>query len=506
MDAIYVRQSVDRVDSISIETQIEDCKALVTTGNQYEVYADRGFSGKNTDRPEFHRMMKDIEGGLIESVIVWKLDRISRSVGDFAQMMNKFKVHNVTFKSRCEPVVNTSSSALNSVIYNILMVFAQFERETIQMRVTENFYARAKQGFSIGGKTPFGYKRVETMLMGKKTRKMVPVPEQAEIVKQMYELYGNAGISLGQIQRWLHDNEYKTSSGNPFNAHAVAKIMGNPIYVRADADVYVFLRSKGVIINNPPEDYIGENGVVLYGKTKGEARKKYNSGTEEYATIGMHEGIISSELWLRVQNRLLNNKNFGSSGTGSKSWLSGLVRCEYCGKAICFRRGGRKHNKNMYGICLGRIEKYCYGRKKTIIAGVLEEIIEEQLLAYIKDLKVKTSKVKTSNQPEINRLKAAIAKIEKDMNDYLEQVPKATATLMAMIGTKVEALEIEKKKLLTELNLLVVQDKTPEFGGYDIDSVIEEWPDMNLEERKSIAKVFIQQIVLSDEEMKVMFK
>lgn len=505
MDAIYVRQSIDKSEySISIESQIEDCKGLVATGGRYEVYADRGFSGKNTDRPEFNRMMADIENGLVENVIVWKLDRISRSVADFAQMMAKFKSHNVKFISKNEPIVNTGNSALSEAIYGILMVFAQFERETIQMRVTENYYARGQQGFYLGARAPFGYTKVETTLMGKKTKKLEPLPEQVEIVKQMYELYGNGGVSLGQVQKWLHEKDIKTVKGNYFQKHAITRILGNPIYVKADMDVYTFLQSKGVKINNQPGDYIGENGIFLYGKTKGVAREKYAADGEEYATIGLHKGIISSELWLRVQDKLLNNHNFGSSGTGAKSWLSGLVRCGCCGKAICFKDGGRPGSK-IYTICIGRIEKYCYGRQKALTSDTLEQIVEGQLLAYLKKLKVKTSKAKDNFSPQINALKATIREKEKEINDYIKQVRFANKALIDEIGIIVERVKGERNALSEELNRLTVQAKAPEFGGYDIDKVIAEWPDMSMDERKSIAKVFIKQITVTDDEINVIF-
>ena len=504
MDAIYVRQSVDKSEySISIESQIDDCKKLSESG-RYEVYADRGFSGKNTDRPEFHRMIKDIESGLIENVIVWKLDRISRSVADFAQMMEMFKRYNVKFISKNEPIVNTGNSALSEAIYGILMVFAQFERETIQMRVTENYYARGGQGFYLGARAPFGYKKEETTLLGKKTKKLVPIPEQAETVTQMYDLYGNGGLSLGQVQKWLHEEGIRTVKGNYFNKHAVARILGNPVYVKADADVYTFLQSKDIKINNSPEDYIGENGIYLYGKTKGVAREKYAADGDEYATIGLHKGIISSDVWLRVQARLLNNHNFGSSGTGTKTWLSGLVKCGYCGKGICFKSGGRKGSK-IYAICIGRIEKHCYGKKKALTSETLEEITEGQLLAYLNSLKVKTAKSKSSFSPQINNLKTAIKKIDSEMNGYLTQVPNATKALIDLINGQVERLNADKMKLLDELSRLTIQEKTPEFNGYDIDKVIAEWANMGMEERKSVAKVFIKEITVSDEEINVVF-
>ena len=104
MNAIYARQSVDRADSISIESQIEFCQYEMR-GEQYKVYTDRGYSGKNTDRPAFAEMMNDIENGVIGKVVVYKLDRISRSILDFSNMMEKFGKHRVEFVSTTEKFI-----------------------------------------------------------------------------------------------------------------------------------------------------------------------------------------------------------------------------------------------------------------------------------------------------------------------------------------------------------------------------------------------------------------
>ena len=126
-DAIYGRQSVDRKDSISIESQIEFCKYELRGGN-FRKYTDKGYSGKNTDRPKFQEMMADIRRGLIKRVVVYKLDRISRSILDFATMMETFQEYNVEFVSSTEKF--DTSTPMGRAMLNICIVFAQLERET----------------------------------------------------------------------------------------------------------------------------------------------------------------------------------------------------------------------------------------------------------------------------------------------------------------------------------------------------------------------------------------
>ena len=151
MNEMYTRQSVDRADSISIESQIEFCKYEMR-GEAYKVYTDRGYSGKNTDRPAFAEMMNDIENGIISKVVVYKLDRISRSILDFSTMMERFEKYKVEFVSTTEKF--DTSSPMGRAMLNICIVFAQLERETIQKRVTDAYFSRSQKSFYMGGRVP----------------------------------------------------------------------------------------------------------------------------------------------------------------------------------------------------------------------------------------------------------------------------------------------------------------------------------------------------------------
>ena len=183
-DAIYGRQSVDRKDSISIESQIEFCKYELRGGN-FRKYTDKGYSGKNTDRPKFQEMMADIRRGLIKRVVVYKLDRISRSILDFATMMETFQEYNVEFVSSTEKF--DTSTPMGRAMLNICIVFAQLERETIQKRVTDAYYSRCQHGFHMSGAAPYGFQLEPTTIEGIRTKMMKPDPETADIAKLMFE-------------------------------------------------------------------------------------------------------------------------------------------------------------------------------------------------------------------------------------------------------------------------------------------------------------------------------
>lgn len=184
INAIYARQSVD---SISIESQIELCKYELK-GSDFREYRDKGYSGKNTVRPQLQQLLTDIRRGEIEKVIVYKLDRISRSILDFSNMMELFQQYQVEFVSSTEKF--DTSTPMGRAMLNICIVFAQLERETIQQRVSDAYYSRIQKGFHMGGKPPYGYRLEEIRNLAESHAS----PEQLEKVASNISLWNEIGF------------------------------------------------------------------------------------------------------------------------------------------------------------------------------------------------------------------------------------------------------------------------------------------------------------------------
>ena len=153
LDAIYARQSVDKADSLSIQGQIDLCRQKA--GTAHKVYQDKGYSGKNTNRPAFQQMMADVERGLVQKIIVYRLDRFSRSIADFGRLWEILRKHSVEFVSINETF--DTSTPMGRAMLNIIMVFAQLERETTAELVRDNYYQRARLGSWPGGPAPYGF-------------------------------------------------------------------------------------------------------------------------------------------------------------------------------------------------------------------------------------------------------------------------------------------------------------------------------------------------------------
>ena len=290
IDAIYTRQSVDRIDSISVESQVEFCKREVMREN-IKVYTDKGYSGKNTDRPAFQEMMADVEAGKIRRVIVYRLDRISRSVLDFAGVIDVFQKYGVDFVSTMEKF--DTGTPIGKAMLMIVMIFAQLERETIQQRVIDAYSSRSKRGFYMGGKVPYGFRLKETMIDGVRTKMYEPIPEEAEIVQTMFRMYAEPQSSFGDIVRYLDERQIKKRDGKPFSRSRIRDVVVNPVYVRADYRLYEFYKAQGTVIVNQPEDFIGTNGAYLYS---GNEEKRKTVSLQGHTLVRLHTRDLSVQM------------------------------------------------------------------------------------------------------------------------------------------------------------------------------------------------------------------
>ena len=312
MNAIYARQSVDRADSISIESQIEFCRYELK-GEPYKVYADRGYSGKNTDRPAFGEMMRDMENGTIRRVVVYKLDRISRSILDFSRMMERFEANRVEFVSTTEKF--DTSSPMGRAMLNICIVFAQLERETIQKRVADAYYSRSQKSLYMGGRVPYGFRLSPTTVDGVRTSMYAVNEEEAKQVRLIYELYAKPECSCGDIARCLQANGM-LKNGKPWVRTRLAEILRNPVYVRADLAVYRFYRDRGTVIVNDPGDFIGTNGCYHY-----KGRKFAHAPPEgDYLVLAPHEGIIPADLWLKCRAKYAGSRSGRARRRRTPGW------------------------------------------------------------------------------------------------------------------------------------------------------------------------------------------
>ena len=267
--AIYTRKSSEEgleQDFNSLHAQREACEAFIKSQASEgwklikTAYDDGGLSGGTMERPALQRLLKDIGEGLVDVIVVYKVDRLTRSLADFAKMVELFDAHGVSFVAVTQQFNTTTS--MGRLTLNVLLSFAQFEREVTGERIRDKIAASKRKGMWTGGVPPLGY--------DVRDRRLVVNPAEAKTVRSIYEKYLDLGC-VRQLRRELNkrgivskvrvSQKGISSGGCRFSRGALYELLANPIYV-------------------------------------GEVRHKQ----ERYP--GQHEPILARELWEKVQQRL----------------------------------------------------------------------------------------------------------------------------------------------------------------------------------------------------------
>ena len=463
--AVYARQSVEKKNSISIESQIALCQK--TAGQELSVYRDRGYSGKNTQRPDFQRLLNDIQAGKIEKLYVYRLDRFSRSVADFGKLWEILRAHGVEFTSVSENF--DTSTPMGRAMLHIIMVFAQLERETTAERVRDNYHRRASLGAWPGGPAPYGFTVGRcTDSQGHAVPTLLIEPDKSEIVRRVFEAYAEEGATLGSVAKMLNQQGIPGPKRSTWDNVSLSRLLHTPCCVRADEQVRLHYQALGANICSAPEDFDGVHGVQLVGK-RDRSAKKYTDVKEHNVSVLNSEGFISAKLWLRCQDKLQRNTQVGNNGKGKHTWLSGLLKCASCGYAL---KTAYKESGQRYLQCSGR---YNLTKCDAVIRAdlnaleaetaiqiqamlnetpeeTLEERHEDRYANRLDELDRRADRLLDafSESPDMSSayLQRALARIEKERQQVLECRKRDSRRPILPHKLVFEALSFEEKKLV----------------------------------------------------------
>ncbi len=504
--AIYARKSVFREDSISIESQIEMCR-FEARGEECLIYSDNGYSGKNTSRPEYQRMIQDIINKKIYKVIVYKLDRISRSILDFSKMMDLFQIHCVDFVSATEHF--DTSSPMGRAMLNICIVFAQLERETIQQRVIDTYTSRSKKGFYMGGKIPYGYKKVPITIDGVKTSMYESDTNEAEDIRLIYKLYSIPTMSLGDVLRELKTRNININRrGHVWNTARLSEIMRNPIYTFADINIYRFFKEQKSNIINPPEEFNGETSLYLFsGNNKN--RKTWDLSNQNLV-IAPHQGIVDSETWLSCRKKLLANHQIKTCKP-KNSFLSGKIKCGNCGYGLVVRFSQRKNSAVRYFIDTGWSEHHCCTHKlPTIRADDFEKIIIEHIKEKIETLSIKAKEDTKNNhiQKNICKLQFEIDKINNAINSLVDSITIENVSNITITYINKRIADLDKNRIELSNNIDELKEKQGKncSNNYDeLKNTMSKWDEMEFNDKCAVVSLLIEKILVYPDKIEIIW-
>lgn len=303
--AIYVRVSTQyQVDRASLPVQRSE---LVNYAKyaldipDFVIFEDAGYSAKNTDRPDYQQMMARIRTGEFSHLLVWKIDRISRNLLDFAAMYSELKQLGVVFVSKNEQF--DTSSAMGEAMLKIILVFAELERNMTAERVSAVFLSRANDGIWNGGKVPFGY------AYDKQTKTFSILEDEAKTVRLIYALY-ESSKSLVTVSKALNERGIKTRNGSEWSPTTVHTMLSNPFY----------------------------SGTYRYNyRNESNPHHHVPKKKEDWILVKNHHPAIVSPEHQAAVELILASKSYGKNQTYQRKNIhafAGLLTCGYCGSTM----------------------------------------------------------------------------------------------------------------------------------------------------------------------------
>lgn len=492
--AIYIRWSTDdQSQGTTLETQLERCRHYL--GSQgwefcdHLVYIDDGYSGGTLDRPALTRLRGDIAAGRVECVVVYKIDRLSRSVVDIVDLALREWEGRCFIKSTSEEV-NTISPA-GKMFFYILVSFAEYERNLIRERTMNGKIKRAEQGLNPGFRPPYGYQTGQTPGV------FAVVEHEAIVVQRIFALY-HKGNGVHQIAH-AFNSEGLTNRGKLWKPLAVRRILGNPAYI----------------------------GVLTYGKssrTTREQRERHGMGTTikydqpRFARVaGAYPALVEQSLWDECQALLTARSNQHRERTTKPSYsgylLSGLAVCR-CGAPVHAKvvsGGRRKASSHAYYQCSARKR---YGPAvcdaghvpMALVDGVIESRVRTLLeqhgrRAVLGTLEAEITKraqaVKAAADGTRSAMESVAGRLHRLERDY------RSGDLPANLYAK-EARALEQERQGTEAAAARLGQALMEIENFRVNKTgwlkaaerIDLWSDLQMAERKQLLRKLIQAVVI----------
>lgn len=355
--AIYTRKSSEEgldQEFNSLDAQREGAEAFIVSQKAEgwvvvpDRYDDGGFSGGSMERPALERLLRDIDAGKIDCVVVYKVDRLSRSLMDFSRILETFERSGVSFVSVTQQFNTTHS--MGRLTLNILLSFAQFEREIISERTRDKIAAARRRGKWSGGRPILGY---DVDRSGGSPR-LVVNPDEANRVREIFTLYLKRGSLL-----------------------AVAEVLNQRGWL---TKAWTTKRGR----HHPGRHY--DKCILMNLLTNQTYRGKVTYKDEVHE--GEHEAIVAPEVWQKVQAKLKENGRGGSPGrrTRHEALLRGLIHCPHCECGMYHHYTSSGSRRYRYYVC-GRAMKQGWSRcpSRSVPAGAIEQFVIARLRELSQD-------------------------------------------------------------------------------------------------------------------------
>jgi len=485
--AVYTRKSTDEnldTDFNSLDAQREAGESYVKSQRHEgwvvlpERYDDGAYSGATLERPALQRLLGHVRAGKINTIVVYKIDRLSRSLMDFTKLVEELELHEVSLVAVTQQFNTTTS--MGRLTLNILLSFAQFEREVTAERIRDKIAAEKRRGKYLGGVPPLGYG------VDRERKCLIVDPDEAELVRLIFRRCLEIGSGI-VLMRELNDNGHRTKSwttkkgkvrpGRLWNKAHIYRLLTNPTYL----------------------------GLIKHKD------KRYP---------GLHEAIVEQSVWDKVQALLSGNGSPGirTSRARTPALLKGIIRCGHCetSMGVTFaRKNGRTYR---YYLCL-RANKQGYDACpiKTVSAGTVENAVTIQLRALLRspeevaEILQSMQKRETEERKKLGRemrklrkeIKVIKTKATRLLQDELDSANGFVREELARLeGQRIE-LEDKLRLVEWELDSSSRTQTAPGTVTAELARLNDMWDTLFPAEQERIARLLVEEVVVYQDHLEI---
>lgn len=468
---IYSRKSVYTGKGKSIENQIEMCKQYIETKftdipeKEIVIYEDEGFSAKNTERPQFQKMLRDIKLEKPDYIVCYRLDRISRNVSDFSALIEELNNRSISFV--CIKEEFDTSKPMGKAMMYIASVFAQLERETIAERVRDNMLMLARTGRWLGGSTPTGYtsEKVQEIIMDGKIKascQLADNPAELATVDSIFEKYLELQ-SIAGVSKFLMNQGIKSRNGQYYSLLGIKQILQNPVYCIADKEAWNYFVQHNADVCFEERDCSDTLGLLAYNKRDYKKKSAPRQSMDKWIiAIGKHRGRVTGEKWVAIQRVIEQNIPDGKKPAKMQNdyaLLSGLIYCDKCGSRMFAKhRSGRD---SFDYICQKKLmggSSFCDSQNingsqadKTVSSQIMKHICLSSEIFRLMENTKKNIYMKSQERSEA-ALDAQIQRYRHEMDNLVRSLGQDNLNDALVLQVSQRADEIDKaiKKLEQE--------------------------------------------------------
>lgn len=457
MTGIYSRVSTkEQANNYSIDEQVERmvkyCEAMKW---DYSVYTDAGYTGSNTERPALQRLITDAKTGKIERVLVYKLDRLSRSQKDTLTL-----IEDVFLASGCDFVSISENfdtgTPLGRAMIGILSVFAQLEREQIRERMSMGKEARIREGKWTGGISPFGYQ------YKKKTDFLTVDPNEAPLVLRLFEEV-SSGKPIFRVMEEFNDEGFRLRN-NSWSMWSIKYMLENKTYCG-------YVRHKDEWIK------------------------------------GNHEPIITEDLFDKVQMIIAENRRkfaeqgIPSGGRNISTYLGGLIRCGVCGGKYGKRLSGDPSHRFYTYVCYSRCKKVRTMIKDPACRNKIYKVdeLDKIILGEIRKLKLDPNLFDMPENDENLRREAEIQEIEKQISRLVDLYATGRFSF-SQLDSKISALEKKRDQLSQEIHVPILPSDEAQEVLCSLDDILDSGDFHSI---RSLIETLINKIVITGDDIDI---